>query len=140
MKITEIIQCHGHPNILAHHKSTFEITRANSLTIQGDCIIGVGADKGCLDLSQEFKNALQNPHAILTTVLEAGDVHVTIKSNGSKSLTLTHPTDLVWRKSTFTCGRTIGILSDTAACDIPRDFIAAVQSGTTFTATLTVQY
>ena len=35
---------YGHPNILGTHKTTFEFTKDNELTLNGDCIVGVKAD------------------------------------------------------------------------------------------------
>lgn len=137
--ITEIIRCHGHKNVLAHHKSTFEITKETDLSLKGDCIIGVCADRGAVDLSEEFKKALQNPKAELETKLLCGGKEYIIHSKGGEGLLLTHETDFVWRKSDFMCSRTIGIASDFAARDLPRELIADLQNGAEMTVILTVQ-
>jgi hypothetical protein len=44
-------------------------------------------------------------------------------------MTLDHPIDLVWRRSGFVCGRTIGIHSDFVAATLPRELIAALARG-----------
>jgi hypothetical protein len=129
MKATERIVCRGHRNITARHRTTFEVTREEHLSINGDCIIGVGADKGASDLSPRFREVLTTPGAILTTRLICGDILVEILSEGDPALLLEHPSDLVWRKSSFVCGRTIGIRADAAAVDIPRDLAAALAGG-----------
>lgn len=139
MSVTEIIRCHGHKNILGLHKSTFEITKETELSPKGDCIIAVGADKGAIDLSPEFRRAISNETAILRTTLTCGELSVTILSYGASGITLTHPTDLVWRRSSFVCPRTIAVYSDHTASLIPREIITALQSGAELTVNLTVE-
>jgi hypothetical protein len=41
----EKINAVGHPNVLATHEKTIEITKEDFLTPTGDCIIGINADK-----------------------------------------------------------------------------------------------
>ena len=79
------------------HKSTFEITKDTHLSLNGDCIIAVGADKSASDLSPEFRMVMRNSNCNLTTALSCQDVSVDIKSKGSPTISLTHNTDLVWR-------------------------------------------
>ena len=136
--ITEIIHAHGHENVLAHHKSTFEVTKETELSLKGDCIIAVSADKGAVDLSAEFREALQKDGAELETKLICAGKEYIIKSKGGAGLTLTHPTDFVWRTSSFTCSRTIGTASDAAARNLPRELIENLQKGEDITVILTV--
>jgi len=138
MEAQEIIRCKGHPNILGTHLTTFEITREDHLTYNGNCIIGVSADKGCNDLSQQFRSILSHDDAILNTFLTIDNMSVEIQSKGSSQLTLDHPLDMVWRRSTFTCGRTIGICSDYVAATLSRDIIAELKKGKDMTVTLIV--
>ena len=139
MKATERILCRGHKNITARHRSTFEVTREESLSVQGDCIIGVGADKGAADLGSIFRQVLTSPGAVLTTRLCSGGHTVEIRSKGDPALSLDHPTDLVWRKSGFVCGRTIGIGADSAARDIPREIVTALLNGEVLVVELIVE-
>jgi hypothetical protein len=129
MKAMERIVCRGHRNITARHRTTFEVTREEHLSLQGDCIIGVGADKGPADLGNNFRKVLCAPGAVLTTRLHCRDYEVEVHSVGSPSLFLDHPTDFVWRTSGFVCGRTIGIRTDAAARDIPREIVDALANG-----------
>jgi uncharacterized protein len=138
MEAQEIIRCRGHPLVLGTHPTTFEVTREAELTENGNCIIGVGADKGCADLSPAFGNLLAHDDAVLITRLSCGSIEAEVQSKGAAGLQLNHPTDLVWRRSTFTCGRTIGICSDHVAASLPRDLIAALRSGDEMTVTLKV--
>ena len=136
MEAQEVIQCRGHPLVSGTHPTTFEVTRELHLTSNGNCIIGIAADKGCAGLSAEFKLVLAHDDARLLTRLVCGDMAVEIHSRGSSEFTLTHPTDLVWRRSGFVCGRTIGILSDHIAATLPDDLIKNLIAEKTMVVTL----
>ncbi|PKL70158.1 MAG: DUF371 domain-containing protein [Methanomicrobiales archaeon HGW-Methanomicrobiales-1] len=138
MEAQEIIHCRGHPLVSGSHPTTFEVTAESHLTSTGNCIIGIAADKGCAGLSEEFKKVLSHDDARLLTRLACGDAAVEIHSRGSSQFTLTHPTDMVWRKSSFVCGRTIGILSDTVAATLPDDLIRNLIGEQTMVVTLIV--
>jgi hypothetical protein len=129
MEIREVITCHGHVHVRGTHRTTFEITCEDELSLQGDCIIGVSADKGAADLADDFCSLLADDRAILTTQLQAGDITCEIRSRGSSQMTFDHPTDLVWRRSDFVCGRTIGIGSDYVARTLPRELIESLSGG-----------
>ena len=139
MSVTEIIHCHGHKNVRSLHRNTFEITKETELSLNGDCIIAVGADKGAADLSSEFRAVLAKDGVVLRTTLVSGDISVTVLSEGASGITLTHPTDLVWRRSTFVCPRTVAVYSDHTAIQLPRELVTALQSGAEMTVTLTVE-
>jgi hypothetical protein len=51
---------------------------------------------------------------------------------------LSHPTDLVWRRSSFVCDRTIGIFSDRTARTLPRPLIVRLSEGDDLRVELTV--
>jgi hypothetical protein len=138
MEAQETIRCRGHPLVLGTHPTTFEVTREDHLTANGNCIIGIAADKGCADLSLEFRVTLAHDDAILITRLACDGISTEIRSRGSSQMMLNHPTDLVWRKSTFICGRTIGIVSDATALTLPRDLIRNLVLGKEMVVTLTV--
>lgn len=121
-EIEEII-AFGHKLVRSTHKSTFEVTREEHLTERGDCIIAVKANKAARDLSWSFKEAARKPNAEITVIIEAGDVREIVKASGSPNLTFTHPTDIVVRKSSYICSRTVAIKADKAACDLSRRLI-----------------
>ncbi len=123
MQAFETVQCRGHRNIRGTHPSTFEVTREADLTLQGDCIIGVGADKGAADLNPVFSRLLRDDRAILLTTLRTGTCEIQVLSRGAAGLTLSHPHDLVWRRSRYIDERTVGICSDLAAVQLPRSLI-----------------
>ncbi|MDO9540116.1 MAG: DUF371 domain-containing protein [Methanocalculus sp.] len=129
MEIREQILCRGHANVISCHPTTFEVTCEEELTLQGDCIIGVAADKGAADLSDAFCDLLADDSATLRTYLSAGGISCEIRSYGSSRMTFDHLTDLVWRRSDFVCGRTIGIRSDFVARTLPRELIRVLSGG-----------
>jgi len=120
MEITEIIFAYGHRNIRATHESTLEITKEAELSKRGDCIIAVSANKAINDLHSEFKENLRKENARITILIEVGDAAEVVNAFGSPRLILTHRTDIVVRKSNYTCNRTLAIQADKAACDLSR--------------------
>ena len=44
-----VIPFTGHKEILSLHEKTLEITKDDSLTPQGDCIVGVNSNISCFD-------------------------------------------------------------------------------------------
>ena len=137
MEAQEIIRCKGHPLVLGTHPTTFEVTSEDHLTKNGNCIIGIAADKGCAGLTPSFKSVLAHDDAVLVTCLACDGIVVEVRSRGSSQFTLDHPSDLVWRKSAFVCGRTIGILSDEAALTLPRELMENLARGKEMVVTLT---
>ena len=136
MEAPEIIHCRGHPLVSGNHPTTFEVTAESHLTVTGNCIIGIAADKGCAGLSPEFKKVLAHDDTRLLTRLTCGEIEVAIHSRGSSQFTLNHPTDLVWRRSNFVCGRTIGIHSDQVAATLPDELIKNLIAEKSMTVTL----
>jgi hypothetical protein len=137
MEAQEIVRCRGHPLVLGTHPTTFELTCENHLTKNGNCIIGIAADKGCAGLSPAFKAVLAHDDAVLLTRLACEGIVVEVRSRGSSQFMLDHPADMVWRKSSFVCGRTIGILSDRVALTLPRELIVNLARGKEMVVTLT---
>jgi hypothetical protein len=128
MEITETILAFGHTNIQATHKSTLEITKEAKLSKRGDCIIAVSARKAMRDLGSEFKENLRKENAKITMLIEAGDIVEVVNAFGSVRLILTHPTDMVVRKSNYICNRTLAIRADKAACDLSRRLVEKLKN------------
>ena len=128
MKAVEVINAIGHENIIATNKSTFEITKDVYLTKRGDCVIAVAADKSAKELSDEFKKILKEKDAKLTIVIKANDEKEVIEARGNPKLTFDHPTDLVVRKSSYTCDRTLATIANKAAKDFSRRFVAKLKN------------
>ena len=123
------IMARGHENVLSLHKSTFEITKDKDLSLSGDCIIGLDIDKSMEDFPKEFKEKLANDDTKVIVELKTPNASDTIEGFGHHDLSLSHPTDIVCRKSTFVCSRTLMIKSNKAAIDLNRDLIKDLANG-----------
>jgi len=128
MRAMEVVNAFGHRNVKATHRTTFEITKEKELSVRGDCIVAVSADKGFPDFRPEFKELLRRDGAKLKVQIEVNGVTETASAFGSSKLILAHPTDLVVRKSNHICNRTLAIRADKAACDLSRELVARLQN------------
>ena len=122
------IEFFGHENIRSLHQKTIEITREESLTPSGDCIIGVNASCGCNDIPNEIKEKLRNPKSTIKFSVLVGEHVFKINGKGHEDLELSHPEDVVIRKSDFVCPRTMAIHCDNASDSIPRQMIKLLQN------------
>ncbi len=125
--MVELLQASGHPKIRANHRTTLEITKQTHLTERGDCIVATGASKGAADLSREFSKLMKNNSTHVTLTIKVGHKSETITGRGDSRLMLTHPTDLVARKSNCVCTRTFMVRADRSASDLSREFIKALR-------------
>ena len=99
------IKAKGHKNVLSKHKSTFEITKDEDLSLSGDCIIGLGIDKCMLDFPEDFKKKLASDDTKVTLKLKSPNASDIIVGYGHHDLTLDHPTDIICKKSDFNRNR-----------------------------------
>jgi hypothetical protein len=127
--IKDSVNARGHPNILATHGKTLEFTKETRLTPRGDCIIAVDADKSLGDLKKELLEALKNPTSVIELKITCGGVTDVVKARGHPKLSFTHPTDMVVRKSSFTCSRTLAVKADKAAADLDRKLVEKLAGG-----------
>lgn len=127
MRIVEVIEASGHPKIRASHTTTLEITKDAELTERGDCIVATNASKGAADLSREFLKVVKNNAARVTLTIKVATISETITGRGDRQLALSHPTDLVVRKSDYICPRTLMIQADKSASDLGRRFVKALR-------------
>ena len=118
----------GHKHVLSLHEKTLEITKDDNLTPQGDCIVGVNSNISCIDLPEKMKKKIRDPKSKIKFTLKVGKFSFKIEGHGSEKLTLKHVSDIVLRKSAFTCSRTIAINCDKASSDIPRDLVSLLQN------------
>ncbi|MBQ6219435.1 MAG: DUF371 domain-containing protein [Methanosphaera sp.] len=126
----------GHENVTSKHKSTFEITTDKNLTLKGDCIIGLNSAIALKDLPEELRKDIQTDNKEITMILKTENATDTIKGEGSSKLTLNHPTDMVCRKSDFTCNRTLMIRCDKAAKDLNKELINDLKNNNTLKITI----
>ena len=113
----------GHPNVQSLHARTVEITKEEHLTLRGDCIIGVKADRACADIDEKVKKRLMQGDSVVTIEIIVGNRTYAIKGEGDSRLTLKNPHDIVIRKTNFVCPRTLSVRCDRASSDIPREMI-----------------
>ena len=124
------IKFSGHKNIRSNHTKTIEITKDSELTTKGDCIIGVNASESCSNLPMSLKKKLQNPKSNVQFLIKVGQHEFVVKGKGHKDLTLTHPEDIVIRKSDFICPRTLAVKCDKASNLLPREMVTLLQDPT----------
>ena len=103
------LTAHGHPNIKASHKTTFEFTKDCFVTKTGDCIVGINAD---FSLS-ELKMLLNNKKIKITIKVDNQTEEIIAQPN--KSFNSEH--EIVVRKTNFVSKRTLAINSNKAAID-----------------------
>lgn len=123
MPVLEKFRARGHSNVRSSHRTTVMVTKVVNLTLHGDCIMAVGAEKGLRDLDPRLKDAMRRSDAKIKLVLEVGGLVFEVTGEGDPGLTLSHSTDMVTRKSRYICDRTIMIRADKAACDADEDLI-----------------
>jgi uncharacterized protein len=121
----------GHHNVTSKHKTTFEVTQDTEIGLAADCIVGVSSKVSLNDLPSQMKEAIQDEDTLIQVVLETENANDIIRGYGHPELTLDHPTDMVCRKSDYTCSRTLMIHADKAAVDLNSDLIDELASGKT---------
>ena len=121
--VTVVFVAYGHENVLSTHKTTFEVTKEDTLTKHGDCIVAVKSTKCATDFPVNFKEAARKEGSRITITFEADEMKETITAEGNPQLQFTHKTDFVVRKSDYVCGRTLAINANKAAIDFSRDLV-----------------
>lgn len=128
----------GHHNVTSKHKTTFEVTQDAEIGLAADCIVGVSSNVSLNDLPLQMREAIQDENTEIKVILETENAKDSIKGYGHPKLTLDHPTDMVCRKSDYTCSRTLMIHADKAAVDLGSDLIDELASGKTLKVTIIV--
>lgn len=126
--IEEIVDFFGHRNITCLHNRSIEITKSYSLSLRGDCIAGVSADKGCSDLGREFKARSCESARKVFIEIQVDDLSYKIQGLTDTRLTLYHSDDIVIRKTNYVCPRTLCVHSDKSASDLPRRLVSILQN------------
>jgi len=117
----------GHRAVLSTHPTTLELTKDPGLTKNGDCIIAVDSSAGLRDLPEPMKNALSHEASRARLTLKLDAYQFAIEGRGAPGLTLSHPTDIVVRKSGFVSDRTLMVHANRAAVDLPRSLVELLQ-------------
>lgn len=125
----ERIVARGHENIRGLHRTTIEITKEKTLTLRGDCIIGVMADKSVNDLSPSFKELLKDKDTILIGEFFINNkLYDVVIGQGDPNLILTNDRKTIFRKSTYIDSSTLSIKTNKAARDLDRDMIELLKN------------
>ncbi|MEM2878092.1 MAG: DUF371 domain-containing protein [Candidatus Hadarchaeales archaeon] len=117
-----VIRARGHPNITARHRTTLMITKDPEVGPRGDCIVGVCADKSFHDFPEELRRGIIGGKGVRIK-MTAGGLTETVHAYGDPSLTMVHPSDIVVRKSSYICGRTLAIKADKSSGNLSRPFV-----------------
>ena len=120
----------GHPNIHAAHDRTFEFTKEEHCTPQGDCIVGVSATFTC----EQLKPLLRAAQIKITMRCGALEEVVSAVPNPD----FAHPSEFVVRIGEFSSDRTFAIRANKAASDFSPAFRTALRdSAAMITVTIT---
>ena len=79
-------------------------------------------------LSETLKTALRSEKARVTIRILVGDECFELSAEGDKGLELSHPHDIVIRRSKFMSGRTLAVSASAAAKDIPRSIVSKLKN------------
>ncbi len=126
-----MVEFRGHPMVRASHPTTIEVTTEDYLTENGDCIIGVAASKGCAQLDSRVKEGLRREGSKVSIRIVVGDQSFRVSARGDPRLGLSHPHDMVIRKSDFVSDRTLAVRADAASRDMPRQMVRLLKDRAT---------
>ena len=127
MTVLDSINATGHPFIQCTHSNTIEITKDECLTKKGTCIMGIKASKACYDLNPELKNKILKG-AKIDIEIKVDDIIDSFYGYGSKNLTLLSKKDIVFRKSSYICDRTVLINCSKSSINLNRNLIKNLTS------------
>lgn len=122
-------KAYGHENVRSQHKSTFEITTDKTLTPRGDCIIATDSEATLTDIPDDIRYAIMSDDSVVEIILKTENSSDIVRGNGSSKLTLTHPSDMVCRRSDFICDRTLIINADKSAKNLDEKLVNDLKNG-----------
>ncbi len=125
----ERVRAYGHENVQGLHRTTLEITREAFLTLRGDCIVAVKADKGLKDFSKEFKEIVKRRSTVVIVLFVVDNtVKDVVTCHGDPRLTYSSDTRIIIRRSNYVDGSTACIKASKAARDLDRSFIELMKN------------
>jgi uncharacterized protein len=116
-ELLERFTARGHRNVQASHKTTLEFTKEDTVSLRGDCILGVSASLAPVEFGAETKNLLRSSRDFILSIRLA-DIVDEVHGRGHPDLSLDDEREMVFRKSTFLSSRTVLIACDKAATDL----------------------
>ena len=120
---TDVVEFRGHRMVRSTHPTTIEVTTEEYLTEDGDCIIGVGASKGCAGLEPRVKEAIRSRGSRVRVRIVVDALSFEVRAFGDPRLRLSDPYELVVRRSGFVSDRTMATGADASSRDIPREMV-----------------
>lgn len=123
----DVVEFRGHRMVRATHPTTIEVTTEDYLTEDGDCIIGVGASKGCAGIATDVRERLREGSRATFRIVVEG-LSFAVNASGDPRLELSDPHEMVIRKSDFVSGRTLAVRADAASRSIPREIIRLLKN------------
>ncbi|RLG43070.1 MAG: DUF371 domain-containing protein [Thermoproteota archaeon] len=135
------VRARGHPNVRARHRTTMEVTRDDYLTERGDCILAIEADAACSDVPDWLREHLRSGGWVLIeleveTEGGGGGEAFSFRARGDPRLTLASDRSIVIRRSSYVDDRTLAVLAEAAAADVPRSMVRALRAGARLTLTV----
>lgn len=126
----DVVCFKGHANVRATHKTTFEITKDPELSIRGDCIVGVSADKALHDLNCRLKEIVKSKDSLIIMLIvdELGECDIVLGS-GDPQLELSDERRLIVRKSSYINSSTLAIRATKSAADLSRKLTDDLKRG-----------
>ncbi|MCS7118798.1 MAG: DUF371 domain-containing protein [Archaeoglobaceae archaeon] len=126
------IEAFGHPNITAKHSTTLEVTKDLEISKKADCVVGVRADKSVFEIPERAKIELKKGLKVkVEFFLPDYGIKEFLIGFGDEKLNFTSKKDIVIRKSSFICGRTLLISADKSARDLNREMVELLKDGKT---------
>ena len=122
MNILDTIFAYGHPLVKCTHNTTIELTKEDYLTEKGSCILGINASRACNDLSTDLKEMIRTGDAI-RVLIQVDDITESFIGYGDEKLNLKSEKDMVFRKSSYICNRTVLIKCTKSSIDLNRELI-----------------
>ncbi|BDR91355.1 DUF371 domain-containing protein [Vulcanisaeta souniana] len=131
--IIDKVQAWGHINVRAGHRRTIEVTKDDYLTPRGDCIVGIKADRGLVDINPELKDIIRRDNAVVIVVFIVDEYLDLVIGMGSSKLTLGSRSKMIIRRSAYTDDSTLMIKANKAAIDLDRKLIDRLKRGAPLT-------
>ncbi|MBI2649855.1 DUF371 domain-containing protein [Candidatus Woesearchaeota archaeon] len=114
---------YGHPNILGTHKTTFEFTKDENVSLRGDCIVGIKADFELGKLKEFIRKSIKNNNKKISIIIKTLSKSITIKETVFATINpdFNDDKEFVIRKTDFASERTFAIKANKAAFELNRD-------------------
>ena len=118
----------GHKNILSAHTTTLEFTKDKHVSLNGDCIVGVGADFSLADIKKTFVKG-KNSKLIEVTITADG-ISDAFSAEINHEFNSDH--EMVFRKTAFISDRTLGVRATKAAVDLKKEIVKKLENPQTY--------